>query len=123
MEMHFCSLNFFVQFMAGEEDFALYLKQVLKNLHERGACGALLWCWADYAESLYHLPPLVESVHERFFGIVRPDGSLKPHANVILEFANQKPLILDVASPIIDPKDYYPDVEKSSTEKIKIFYK
>jgi hypothetical protein len=34
-----------------------------------------------------------ESWHERFFGLVRPDGSLKPHAEVIRRFTATEPRI------------------------------
>ncbi len=79
------------QFMASEEALAQYVSQVLPRLVEVGATGSLLWCFADYHESLYGSPPLVESRHERHFGLVRPDGSLKPHAEVIKAFAATRP--------------------------------
>ena len=54
-----------------------------------GATGALLWCFADYAEQLWDRPPLDPggAIHERHFGLVRPDGTLKPHAEVVRRFA------------------------------------
>ncbi len=81
------------QFMASEEDFSDYLEQVLFKLLEVGSSGALLWCFADYSPELYSLPPCDESHHERFFGIVRPDGSLKPHAEIVKRFSETKPTI------------------------------
>lgn len=81
------------QFMASEEDLAEYLSQSLANLHSIGATGAMLWCYADYALDLWELPPCKESKHERFFGLVRPDGSLKPHAQVLKEFAAGQPRV------------------------------
>ncbi len=71
------------QFMASEEALAEYLEQVLAKLIEVGATGAMLWCYADYAPDLWSRPPCDEARHERFFGLVRPDGTLKPHAEVI----------------------------------------
>jgi endo-1,4-beta-mannosidase len=108
------------QFMAGEEEFAAYLKSVLSHLHAGGCTGALLWCWADYDPSLFDAPPLLESVHERFFGIVRSDGSLKPHAQVIRDFAETRPLILPCVAEAIDPETYYADVAGSSQKLIKM---
>lgn len=81
------------QFMASEEDLADYIRQVLPNLQDSGATGAMLWCFADYAEELWNLPPCGESRHERHFGLIRPDGSLKPHAEVIRQFAATRPTV------------------------------
>ena len=75
--------------MAGEEEFARYVGEVLPRLVEVGATGAFLWCFADYAEDLWDRPPCDPggAMHERHFGLVRPDGSLKPHADVMRSFA------------------------------------
>ncbi len=81
------------QFMASEDDFAAYLAASLPKLVEVGATGAMLWCYADYIPELWDKPPCVESRHERFFGLVRPDGSLKPHAQVIKDFAATHPMV------------------------------
>jgi endo-1,4-beta-mannosidase len=81
------------QFMAGEEDFAEFLSLTIPKLQESGATGAMLWCFADYISELWDLPPCQNAVHERFFGLVRSDGSLKPHAKVIQKFAATKPQI------------------------------
>jgi endo-1,4-beta-mannosidase len=79
------------QYMVSEEALAEYFEQVLPKLLEVGALGAMLWCFADYVPELYHRPPCDEAWHERFFGLVRPDGSLKPHAAIIKRFAATKP--------------------------------
>lgn len=80
------------QFMASEHDFAAYIERALPALQDAGVTGALLWCFADYAPELWSKPPCSESHHERFFGLVRPDGSLKPHAEVIRRFAATRPV-------------------------------
>jgi endo-1,4-beta-mannosidase len=98
------------QFMAGEEDFAEYIRLVLPKLQHSGATGAMLWCYADYVPELWDLPPCQNAVHERWFGLVRPDGSLKPHAKVIQEFAKTKPQVQpipDYAKISIDPNEFY----------------
>lgn len=98
------------QFMAGEEDFADYISQVLPNLQHSGATGAMLWCYADYIQELWNLPPCQNAQHERWFGLVRPDGSLKPHAKVIQEFAKTKPQVKpipDYAKLTVDPDEFY----------------
>lgn len=81
------------QFMASEEALADYVEQVLPKLLEVGATGSLLWCYADYSEGLWDRPPCDESRHERSFGLVRSDGTLKPHAEVIKRFAQTSPMV------------------------------
>jgi len=81
-----------IQFMASEEDLAEYLRQCLPRLVEIGVRGALIWCFADYIPALWDRPPCDQSRHERFFGLVRADGSLKPHAQVLKEFAAMRPI-------------------------------
>jgi endo-1,4-beta-mannosidase len=84
------------QHMASEEDFAGYIDAVLPRLVDVGATGAMLWCFADYARELWDRPPCDEARHERFFGLVRPDGSLKPHAEVVRRFAASNPQVKEV---------------------------
>ncbi len=83
------------QFMAGEEAFAEYVAAVLPRLIEVGSTGAIMWCFADYDPELWDRPPCDEggAKHERHFGVVRPDGSLKPHAEVIRSFAETGPTV------------------------------
>lgn len=98
------------QFMASEGDFAEFLSLTIPKLQESGATGAMLWCFADYVPELWDRPPCQNAVHERFFGLVRPDGSLKPHAKVIQEFAATKPQIKpipDYAKFKVDADEFY----------------
>jgi len=98
------------QFMASEEDFAEFLRLTISKLHDSGATGAMLWCYADYVPELWDLPPCQNQVHERFFGLVRPDGSLKPHAKVIQEFAATRPQVKPIpgyAKFEVDPDEFY----------------
>ena len=100
------------QFMASEEDLASYLEGVLPRLVEVGATGALIWCFADYAPELWNRPPCVQSVHERFFGLVRPDGAVKPHAYAMQRFAATQPVVRPASRTVtldITPDDYYRD--------------
>ncbi len=96
--------------MAAEDDFAEYVQRVLYRLLEVAALGAVIWCFADYHPDLHDLPPCDESCHERFFGLVRPDGSLKPHAEVIRKFASENPLVQPASRKVqlgMSPKAYY----------------
>jgi len=100
------------QFMANEEDLAEFLRLTLPKLHTSGATGAVLWCYADYVPELWQLPPCQNAPHERFFGLVRPDGSLKPHTKVIQEFAKTKPQVKSIpeyARLSIDSDEFYKD--------------
>ncbi len=103
------------QFMASEEDFAAYIEAVLPRLVEVGATGSLLWCFADYTTDLWDKPPIEDTgaKHERHFGLVRPDGSLKPHAEVIKRFAATKPTVKTEGVRRLDlditPEEYYQD--------------
>ena len=98
------------QFMASEEDFAEFLRRTIPKLQDSGATGAMLWCFADYVPELWNKPPCQNSRHERFFGLVRPDGSLKPHAKVIQDFAKTNPqvkAIPEYARVTVDPDEFY----------------
>jgi len=103
------------QYMADEEAFAEYVRATLPRLVEVGATGAFLWCFADYATDLWGRPPLEDTgaKHERHFGLVRPDGSLKPHAEVIRDFAATGPMVLDSPARTVEldvtPDEFYRD--------------
>ncbi|CAN5703570.1 hypothetical protein BH24ACT5_BH24ACT5_26420 [soil metagenome] len=86
------------QFLAAEEELAAHVETVLGNLVRTGATGAMLWCFADYDRALWDQPPCDTARHERFFGLVRPDGTLKPHADVVRRFASTSPGV-EVAPP------------------------
>jgi endo-1,4-beta-mannosidase len=81
------------QIMLSEATLAQHLAEVLPRLVEVGSTGAMVWCFADYHESLWDRPPCDSKWHERHFGLVRPDGSLKPHARAIRDFIATRPLI------------------------------
>lgn len=100
------------QFMASEHALAEYVEAVLPRLQQVGSTGAMLWCFADYHESLWDRPPCDPhgATHERHFGLVRPDGSLKPHAEVIRRFAQTQPKIRPAERIVtlpISPTEYY----------------
>jgi endo-1,4-beta-mannosidase len=101
------------QFMAAEEDLATYITEVLPRLVQVGSTGALLWCFADYVPELWDRPPCDEARHERHFGLVRPDGSLKPHAEALRAFAKTQPKVQRVATHQVaeppTPDEFYAD--------------
>jgi endo-1,4-beta-mannosidase len=73
--------------LVGEEDAALYTRQVLDGLRLAGCTGAMLWCYADYAPRTWNDPPLDQAVHERSFGLWRGDGSPKPAVDIVAAFS------------------------------------
>jgi endo-1,4-beta-mannosidase len=100
------------QFMASEEEFAEFIAHTLPKLQESGATGAMIWCYADYVPELWNVPPCLNYHHERFFGLVRADGSPKPHARVMRDFALTEPKIKpipDYAKFEVDPEEFYKD--------------
>ena len=109
------------QFMASEDALAEYFAAVLPKLLEVGAIGALTWCFADYHPDLWNRPPYTESWHERYFGLVRSDGSLKPHAKIISDFAAKNPVVKPATKTITLPykdSEYY----ENTLEKILVLY-
>ena len=102
------------QFMANEEEFADYVRTTLPRLVEVGSTGAFLWCFADYATELWDRPPCDDdgARHERHFGLIRPDGTLKPHADAVKAFAATNPRVIEPTRTVtfdIDPEEYYRD--------------
>jgi endo-1,4-beta-mannosidase len=81
------------QIMLSEDVLADHLADVLPRLVEVGSTGALLWCFSDYHQDLWDQPPCDTKPHERHFGLVRPDGSLKPHAEVVRDFIATAPVV------------------------------
>jgi len=61
-----------------ESEAAAYYRDALQQLRREAFLGAFAWCAFDYAEHLWHLPPLAENPHERFFGLFRAERSPKP---------------------------------------------
>ena len=102
------------QFMAGESALAEHVEGVLPKLVEVGATGAMLWCFADYAENLWDRPPCDDhgAKHERHFGLVRSDGTVKPHAETIKQFAATGPVVRPAVRTVeldVTPDEYYAD--------------
>ena len=115
------------QFMASESDLAGYIDAVLPRLVDGGATGAMFWCFSDYVPGLWDRPPCDEARHERYFGLVRPDGSLKPHAEVVRRFAASNPQVKDITEMgkarsslalDISPDEYY---ETPASHLVRIY--
>jgi hypothetical protein len=61
--------------------------EVLDKLVRCGSLGALAWNFSDYDPALWHLPPFDSNMHERFFGLTRYDGTLKPSGEAMRAIA------------------------------------
>lgn len=96
-----------------EREMTTYATAVLDKLQRSGALGAFWWCWADYAPEIAHLPPFDDAPHELTFGIVRNDGSEKPVATALRDFATEHRPIVDPPPPIVDEPDYYSNLPES----------
>ena len=97
-------------FYASELDAAEYYRQVLPRLHRIGCLGAFAWCFPDYAPQLWDRPPCDFQPFERFFGLWRPDGSLKPMGKAVADFAASRPAVLPAERTVPlphGPDDYY----------------
>lgn len=77
------------QYFADDHAGATYYQEVLEKLLGCGALGAFAWCFSDYDQRLWHLPPFNTHEHERFFGLTRADGSVKPSGEVMRAFARR----------------------------------
>ncbi len=111
------------QYFAAEDEAATYYEEVLEKLWAAGSLGAFAWCYADYDQSLWGAPPCDTHLHERSFGLVRADGSLKPMAEVIQRFGAErraiKPLPAEKRYSGID--SFYRELPHSLTERFQEF--
>jgi len=74
-----------------EAEGAAFYQRALDELHREAFLGAFAWCAFDYAEALWHGPPLAENEHERTFGLFRADGSPKPALGPWRDLAQGRP--------------------------------
>src|ERR1043165_7357134 len=95
---------------ASDEDGAEYYRQVLPRLQRVGALGAFAWCFPDYDRALWNLPPCDFQWHERFFGLVRANGTIKPMGRAVQTFARSKPTIQAPEKTVtlpVSPDEFY----------------
>jgi endo-1,4-beta-mannosidase len=101
-------------YFASDADAAAYYGAVLERLHALGCLGAFAWCFADYAEALWDRPPCDLQRHERFFGLYRADGTLKPMGHAVRAFAMAGPTVREPMPRIeleVTPDAFYADPE------------
>ena len=107
--------------LLSEAEAAEYTRRSLEGLHRSGMTGAMLWCFADYAESLRSRPPLDASAHERSFGLWRQDHSPKPAVREVIEFGSRSRIQVtdDFSWIYIDREEFY----QSPLKNLKKLYK
>ncbi|MBV8066712.1 MAG: beta-galactosidase [Candidatus Eremiobacteraeota bacterium] len=97
-----------------EAEMAQYASDVLERLHAGGALGAFWWCWSDYDPALANSPPFDRAPHELRFGVVRSDGTLKPVAATLRQFARKaRDVVTPPPAPIADEADHYAGLPES----------
>jgi endo-1,4-beta-mannosidase len=100
------------QYFADDVSGGRYYRHVLGKLLACGALGALGWMFSDYDPILWDKPPFDTHVHERFFGLTRVNGQVKPSGLAMREMAE---VTADGAperaiSPLhLDPSEWYRD--------------
>jgi len=97
-----------------EEEMASYGRAVIDRLHADGRLGAYWWCWADYAAELASEPPFDRALHERSFGIIRADGSLKPVAQMLADVAKEGRTVRESADPEMFEPAYYAGLPRTT---------
>jgi endo-1,4-beta-mannosidase len=91
-----------------DDEMAHYAQGAIDRLHARAALGAFWWCWADYDPALATLPPFDRAPHELRFGILRSDGTLKPVAQRLAQFAQEgREVVEQLPAPIADETEHY----------------
>jgi endo-1,4-beta-mannosidase len=72
-----------------EDEAGRYTRSALARLHDAGAIGGLVWCYADYDRAIWSEPPLDRAPHERHFGLWRAGGTPKPAAAALREWSGR----------------------------------
>jgi endo-1,4-beta-mannosidase len=101
------------QFFADDAAGARYYQEVLAKLASCGSLGAFGWMFSDYDPVLWDKPPFDTHKHERFFGLTRYDGTVKPSGNVMRAFSERAAagnLPPRTVAPLqLDPDEWYRD--------------
>jgi endo-1,4-beta-mannosidase len=109
--------------LISEDEAEIFYDHTLDLIRKLDFKGAFLWCFADYDESLWNMPPFDKNIHERFFGIFRDDGSPKRSLNAIQRFISQKKETMKVGLDWIDinSEDFYGRPRKNLIRLFKRF--
>jgi len=119
------------QFFADDASGARYYQEVLEKLARCGALGAFGWMFSDYDPVLWDKPPFDTHEHERFFGLTRYDGTVKPSGEVMRSFSERiaagnvpprtiAPLKLDPGEWYLAPADNFNDLFQKFQERNRL---
>lgn len=102
-----------LQYFADDQSGGRYYREVLEKLARCGSLGAFAWMFSDYAPTLWDRPPFDTHEHERFFGLTRHDGSVKPSGEAMRDFAQRvargESPVRSVSPLQLDPDEWYGD--------------
>ncbi|HLI69109.1 MAG TPA: beta-galactosidase [Ktedonobacteraceae bacterium] len=90
------------QFFADDASGGRYYREVLDKLAQCGSLGALGWMFSDYDPCLWSKPPFDTHEHERFFGLTRYDGTVKPSGEAMRAFS-ERVALGNVPARTVDP--------------------
>jgi hypothetical protein len=79
--------------LVSERTAAEYAEKALPALVAAGSLGAIVGNYTDFEAELFDSPPLDARISERYGGLWRVDGTLKPHGRVVREFAETNPSV------------------------------
>jgi endo-1,4-beta-mannosidase len=107
------------QYFADDQSGGQYYREVLEKLARCGSLGAFAWMYSDYDPTLWDRPPFDTHVHERFFGLTRRDGSVKPSGEAMRDFAQRvargEHPVRTVPPLQLDPNEWYGDPANNFT--------
>lgn len=92
----------YLRYFADDASGGRYYQEVLEKLANCGASGAFAWMFSDYDPVLWGKPPFNTHDHERFFGLTRYDGTVKPSGKAMSAFADR------IASDGLPPRTIMP---------------
>lgn len=78
-----------LQFFADDSSGGTYYQEVLEKLARCGAIGAFGWMFSDYDPGLWEQPPFDTLPHERWFGLTRHGGTIKPSGRSMQTFSQR----------------------------------
>lgn len=89
-------------------EMADFLSATLPKIWASGSTGALLWNFSDYDPALAPTPPFDQAPHELCFGLLRADGTRKPSAEVVREFASTpRENVTRAPALVVEETEYY----------------
>jgi endo-1,4-beta-mannosidase len=99
-----------------EDEIGAFLAATLPKIRAAGALGAFVWNFSDYEPPLAPTPPFDKAPHEMAFGILRADGTRKPAALALKEFAARRPEVVSREPALeVSEAEFYRDPYRNLT--------